>query len=507
MTLHYLTMFLSGINIAVLVLLLLRYSGYRQRRIPALNYGLAMIVVSVVFGALTTVAHLLPQGPALLFIEALIRCSSLWLNTFFLLMVFVLTARPGDTLLRFQRVLLYIPAALSLLSLTNNWHHLMVQAVVKQTDGFLYETQLGILSLPVTLYTLVLSIIAVVRVFRSGSAGIIQSAGVRWLLVLTTMLPTLFSFLGSVVPLLGQLNIGVVLTWVPLVIITYLFFGYHTSSRNMAMHVMDEAYVVFDLRGFCVDINHQGLRFFGQYTGTERPHANDFARLAGVAHLPGLSEREIALEAPGEETRYYQISSFALSNGLNQYCGNGYIIREVTEFRQKMNQLNTMATEDPLTGAKNRRYLEEHAVAVLNRARQNSRPLTALMLDIDFFKRVNDVHGHLAGDEVLSAVYSIFQQNVREQDVVFRYGGEEFLILCEGLGREDAQRLAERIRTAVEAHTFQTSAGDVRITISAGLHTTVPTAQDTMKSLVDAADQLLYQAKQNGRNRVELAAV
>jgi diguanylate cyclase (GGDEF)-like protein len=163
-------------------------------------------------------------------------------------------------------------------------------------------------------------------------------------------------------------------------------------------------------------------------------------------------------------------------------------------------QVRQLATIDGLTGIANRRHfweLAEHQVAI---ARRHQRPLAAVMLDIDHFKRVNDTYGHAAGDEVLQVVTARIGTCVRGSDLLGRYGGEEFaLVLPEIEG--DARDLAERLRVAVASAPVDTVAGPVAVTLSAGVTYLEPDDED-LDALLARADHALYQAKQDGRNRV-----
>ncbi|MDL2219739.1 diguanylate cyclase [Ruminococcaceae bacterium OttesenSCG-928-O06] len=506
MNLHLVTLFLAGINVSMLIVQFVQYVRFYRQRIPALNYCLILLLVAIVYAVLTIVTFLLPEGETLDLFVSLLLCISLWVNTFFMLIVFTLTGASNDSLLRFRRIFFYIPAVFTLLFVTNGLHNWVVTSVTKQPDGFFYDTSMTWLTIPVFAYSFLLSAVAVVRVFRSGSKGLIQTPRIRWILLFSTTLPFMLTVLESLVPILDGIGISYVANWVPIAILSYLFFGYLHTARRMAINIMDDAYVVFDLRGNCLDINREGMAFFEAYAGTDHPCSAQLAALIQQENLPREAAVEIELENEQQMITYYRISSFQLSYGMNQYCGNGYIIREVTEYRRRMNQLNTLATEDALTGAKNRRFLQDYGATMLEQARAAQYPITLLMLDIDFFKRVNDIYGHVAGDEILAVIYQIFKNNVRDDDLVVRYGGEEFLIISERADDEDGQHMAERIRKAVEHHVFKTSEGDISITVSIGVCTRQPADEVTLEQMVDKADQYLYQAKANGRNRVEMQA-
>lgn len=166
---------------------------------------------------------------------------------------------------------------------------------------------------------------------------------------------------------------------------------------------------------------------------------------------------------------------------------------------QLIESLRTAATTDALTGVANRGRLREALHAAVQQSIRLHHPLCVAILDVDFFKKVNDVHGHAAGDEVLKQVASILKHGVRPYDLVARYGGEEFVLLFPGLDLHDATATCERLRLAVAGGT-----SPVPVTISMGVARFDP-ASDDEDHVIARADELLYAAKQGGRNRVMVA--
>jgi len=161
-----------------------------------------------------------------------------------------------------------------------------------------------------------------------------------------------------------------------------------------------------------------------------------------------------------------------------------------------------LANIDGLTGIFNRRYFEKQIADELERSRRYDTELTVMMVDIDHFKRLNDEFGHLLGDEVLRQASSIFSQQLRKNDVVCRYGGEEFAILLPQTNFQQAQTVAEKLRKVVEGWQFP---GVPRpVTISAGI-ASCPAHGNTRDDVVKAADAALYVAKQSGRNCIVVA--
>jgi diguanylate cyclase (GGDEF)-like protein len=163
----------------------------------------------------------------------------------------------------------------------------------------------------------------------------------------------------------------------------------------------------------------------------------------------------------------------------------------------------TQACTDPMTGLYNPRYLWHTLDRELERAGRYGRLCSVMMIDIDFFKQYNDMHGHLQGDEVLKKSAEIFRRNLRNTDIIARYGGEEFLVIMPETGKELAFLVGEKLRKSFENYPFplEESQPDGRLTISIGL-ATFPGDSDNAKILVDKADKALYRAKEGGRNRV-----
>jgi two-component system, cell cycle response regulator len=168
--------------------------------------------------------------------------------------------------------------------------------------------------------------------------------------------------------------------------------------------------------------------------------------------------------------------------------------REAARFRE-------MALRDALTGLYNRRFVDAQLPALLARAAERGVAMSAALVDIDFFKRVNDTRSHEVGDLVLQRVASLLAGHVEEPATVARLGGEEFVVVLPESDAEDAQRRCERLRRAVQEHDWAPLTGDLPITVSIGVSTAVE-AGPTAAALLSQADRNLYAAKRSGRNRV-----
>jgi len=177
-------------------------------------------------------------------------------------------------------------------------------------------------------------------------------------------------------------------------------------------------------------------------------------------------------------------------------------VRYAAAMRDNVQASIELALVDPLTGLNNRRYLETHLAAMLEKSVRNGRNLVLLILDIDHFKAVNDTYGHDAGDEVLQQFAERIKRVVRNADLVCRIGGEEFVVVMPDTSLPMAQTIAERIRGSVQAELFpiEDGAQAISVTVSAGLSQTTPDADPD--ALFRRADKALYRSKNEGRNRV-----
>jgi len=168
-----------------------------------------------------------------------------------------------------------------------------------------------------------------------------------------------------------------------------------------------------------------------------------------------------------------------------------------------MDLLSRKAMIDGLTGLWNRRYLDSRLAAELSHARRSGKPVSCILLDIDRFKSINDRFGHPVGDEVLRMVTVALTGGCRAEDVVCRYGGEEFALLLPNTDESADAELAERLRAAIDATAMMSKGKEVKVTGSFGV---AQLQTDSDSSVLDTADKALYDAKQSGRNRVCVAA-
>lgn len=176
-----------------------------------------------------------------------------------------------------------------------------------------------------------------------------------------------------------------------------------------------------------------------------------------------------------------------------------YHEHSLERLRSSLATLTEKIQRDPLTGMASREYIDAHLAAACLAATSDA-PVAIVVADLDRFKRVNDDHGHLVGDEVLQETARRIAGAVRDGDLVGRWGGEEFLLVLRGSDSQEAMQVAERVRCSVNEEPVTTSAGQIRVSISQGV--AVTTGADEPRALVERADLAMYEAKRSGRNRV-----
>ncbi|MEK6376106.1 MAG: diguanylate cyclase [Acidobacteriota bacterium] len=173
------------------------------------------------------------------------------------------------------------------------------------------------------------------------------------------------------------------------------------------------------------------------------------------------------------------------------------------ELMNSNRRLELLSITDGLTKLHNHRHFQDELGRAFEESERYHRPLSLVIADLDFFKKVNDTYGHAVGDDVLKAVSAILQQSTRSTDLAARYGGEEFTLMLPETNLDDALALAEKVRDIIESTPIETQAGPLHVTVSLGVATVPHSRIHSSRELIVAADKALYRAKKNGRNQVQ----
>jgi diguanylate cyclase (GGDEF)-like protein len=253
-------------------------------------------------------------------------------------------------------------------------------------------------------------------------------------------------------------------------------------------------------------LNHEKReRFEAQIT------ALNHERIANAAQAEALEQERFARASQEKalvyerESREAQAKVLAIQSDANETLEHK--VRERTNELESVNaKLAELSTTDALTGVRNRRYFDQMLEREFNRARREREQLSILMLDIDYFKRVNDEYGHQMGDDALRRVANILREVLyRTTDFVARYGGEEFAIILPNTEVEGAYIVAEKIRKKIAKQQFGAAGISFSITVSIGLMGDEPSSGFNAEFWLKEADDALYKAKEEGRNKVVLS--
>ena len=290
--------------------------------------------------------------------------------------------------------------------------------------------------------------------------------------------------------------------------------GYVFSERNMseAMNYVDAAVYMKDRQGRFIYANSALLRLRGIDIAAlgKRNGKNVWAHLSSESlnesdqrvFQVGERTREEIIVGSGENQTVYLESKYPLFNKKGHIVGLIGISTDVTELFALRQELEQATRTDELTGLYNRRAFFEFADIGLANARRHGRPLSLMIIDIDHFKRINDLFGHPVGDRVLEDVAARMSSAIRDVDRLARIGGEEFAVLLPETDIEQALDIGSRIRLALQPIPLQGGAS-VKPTVSIGLATLHPEDQ-SIHNLYQRADEALYRAKASGRDKISV---
>lgn len=299
--------------------------------------------------------------------------------------------------------------------------------------------------------------------------------------------------------------------------------GAFKAYENFCRAMID-AYAVIDQNGRCVKFNQllcqltnlkskQIMRaesfdkIIAFYIGSQRLYINDIISQPTPTRLD-----EVRGSIPGDSNLNLIMGVFPFKDNAGTPIGAFMIIRDVTaetKLQGKYKDAQSKSITDPLTGLFTRGYFEDYLKLQTKTLlelplKSDQRMLSLIMTDIDHFKKVNDVHGHQAGDYILKQVAEVLKKSFRKTDIVCRYGGEEFLIILPATDLKGTAAAAEKLRANVEAERIEFEGTHIPVTISLGI-AEVNIGAETYNETIARADQALYTAKRDGRNQVKIA--
>jgi len=403
--------------------------------------------------------------------------------------------------------LFYLPAPIFTLAVfAYPWFPFFYQDLAFSTTGLVNHLVVtpGPLYYPCIFYGVIFSVLGFGYLLHSFFAHRRYEGVVIFLIAITFPLAIqlyvmIYGLIDGWNPQRSALTISVALLAVYLV--RYKRAEWLSVGREIVVQNMDDAFILLDNKGIVIDHNISAELFF-----PELKHTNKNFKLKDLWDFPRENYKthktyQYAITRDGEEMHLKVTTSPLKAYGKS--TGTLVIISDDTISYKMIQDLTRLARIDDLTGLRNRATFFIEATLSFDLAKRHEEQMgCALMMDIDFFKNINDTYGHAIGDEVLAYIGNLIRSRFRHTDIYGRYGGEELCVWMPATVAHSAKYVAEEIRAAVESKQFFCGDASFRVTISIGIACMKEGSPDDFEELLKQADVALYQAKNGGRNRV-----
>jgi len=404
-----------------------------------------------------------------------------------------------------------IPLITILMASTNGMNGLLIKEIVFVKDGLLMtlSATFGLWLIVFLTYSYLLVLLGIMflilagirsfNIYRSQSIILISGA----MIALLGTIPVAFRITDLQYASIGFTITGILLCWA---LFRYRLFDMVPIARDALIERMTDGMMVLDMHDRVVDLNPAAQNILG----ISAQDAIGKSASTVLDHWPELLDRlrdmiEIRHDVTINERitqRHYDVRISPLTAWRGYLTGRMIVLHDVTEQVQLFHEVHELATRDSLTGLYNRRHFFELGEAEFLRTRRYRLSVSVLVLDVDCFKQVNDIYGHVAGDGVLRKVANVCRKNLREVDLVGRYGGDEFVILMPETDIAGAEYGAQRLCEKIADEQIQIGSDILSVTVSMGVASINDEYHIKLEKLVDRADKALLAAKERGRNRV-----
>ena len=401
------------------------------------------------------------------------------------------------------------PAVIAaLLVITWPWSDVFYKKLIYDTAGIVPRLVVtgGVPYILFFAYTYVLALVSVGIVVYCRKKGDEIFKRQTSALVLGTAIPSI----GNMINVFKISNPGFDITPI-LLSITCMLLGYSIFRRGLymieplaqeqIMENMSDGFILVDMQGMFIDANAAAKKLFPKLraisAGAEMSIFDDITQPRSDAN----AEKEFTITGDTGEKNHYKTSQYYIENNGKQ-IGRCIMVYDVTEAKERLDEVSQMAEHDALTGLINRGTLYRKGKISFAQLELKSNA-AVLMMDIDFFKNINDTYGHLNGDEVLKKVADALFTRLRTTDLVGRYGGEEFCAYLPQVNAEVVMKLAEELRKGIEKLELVLDGEKVNITISIGVAVYDSGRHKNFEAMLSDADAALYEAKRSGRNCVK----
>lgn len=516
------------LGLTALISLLIAIVAWERRSTPASRpFLMMMIAVSAYAGVAALEAGSVTLSQKIFWSTLEYVCSGCVITLF---LIFAVTfARQTIWLRGYKLLLLWLPAMVSVLLVsTNHWHHWVWTDFLpgpRDSNMIIYQHGRGFFGIMGWAYTYgLLSSGVLIKAALSSSVIHRHQAA---MLLLGGCVPVV----GSLVYMLKLIPTGLNVTPMSfmltgLIYVATLFrfrlLDLVPIARDLLVERMNDGVIFLDAKHRIVDINPAAQGLLQTATVCIGQRIDQLLPPEAIALLCVTEDFKIDLTLNYTHIRYVELQVTILRDRTQQLLGKLLVLRDVTQQKQaalnlqaanqqlhnQLHEIKALQTElreqairDGLTGLFNRRYFEETLPHELSRARRKGYPISILLIDIDYFKQINDTFGHGGGDCILKALADLFRNSIRSGDIACRYGGEEFVLVLPGMCLTEAYKRANKIRLSFQSLQTRYENHSMSATLSGGI-AVFPTDGATSHDLLSQADEALYHAKAEGRNQI-----
>ncbi|WP_243278133.1 diguanylate cyclase [Clostridium yunnanense] len=423
-----------------------------------------------------------------------------------------------ERLKKYVYILAGIPITSLVLILTNRFHNIMRTGFTIKDNSItgqsleVHSTMIGSILLTINFFIPILAIVILIEYRKRLSKHYKKQI---LLIILSISLTLFLSWVKSAFIDGSGIYIPVAVLYIPSSIILfycvfrYNFFRLSPVARDKVFDIISEGILVVNQRGIVVDKNPYAETLIKKYfsVNSEIIGASVFDVFINKLEVQQLllkkAERTIEVKLNYKENSGYLLcSSHPLSMGDNEVVGTVIVLSDITEKKLYEIDLLVRAERDWLTQLLNRQGFNSASHRVLKKANVENKPVSCLMLDVDYFKKINDTYGHANGDRVLQNLAKILDATLRKEDIIGRIGGEEFAVIMIGIDKKNALIIAEKIRKGVEESSLASIDGDtINYTVSIGIADN-SNSDMSQEKLLRMADIALYKAKETLRNTI-----
>nr|WP_312577958.1 diguanylate cyclase [Sedimentibacter sp.] len=432
---------------------------------------------------------------------------------------FAMVYTMNDKMKKYVYLVTLVPLASVLLIFTDEYHHIM-RTYCTMENSLLFGPTLVVHSTTVgsllVAFNFSLPIVAIIILLEFGMRVSVRFRKQVSLIIISFLLTFVVSWVKMAI--LDQIGIYIYISvlYIPSAFILfyslfkYKFFSLSPIARDKVFEVISQGILVADQDGYIVEINSYAQNLLSEYTGFIKSYRSligskidsVFSFLPDFNELLDMSEetvKEIEINKESDK-QYLLLNYYPLRNFGIDVIGAVWILNDITSQKLYEFSLKERADKDGLTHLLNRSGFQNAYEKEKHNLYVNNLPVSILMIDLDYFKNINDTYGHINGDRVLLHFSNLIKKSLKNEDIIGRIGGEEFAVIISGVNKEEAYNIAERIRKKIACSKVILLEGEsIQYTISIG----IADNYDVNKSLNDIlheADIALYQAKENSRN-------